>query len=198
VSITMRSSAFDSWLVLGRGTGGADFTFLESDDDSAGGRDARLTVTLGEPGEYVIRANSVSADATGAYSLTLEGVERASGGSSITADLPSISFGQTVSAQLTSGDRTLGDGSYYDGYRFQGRAGQQVTITLRSSAFDAFLSVARVVGDQLVDADSDDDSAGGTNARVTITLPTGGEYVIKANSLSAGSTGAYTLSLTSD
>ncbi|MEM9904992.1 MAG: PPC domain-containing protein, partial [Cyanobacteria bacterium P01_D01_bin.44] len=41
--------------------------------------------------------------------------------------------------QLEANDNRLDDNSLYDLYRFTGEAGQQVTITLASLDFDAYL-----------------------------------------------------------
>ncbi|HEX8905937.1 MAG TPA: S1C family serine protease, partial [Longimicrobiaceae bacterium] len=49
-----------------------------------------------------------------------------------TASLPRITTGQTVSGRLTSSDFVRPDGSYADAYVYTGRAGEQITVTLRS------------------------------------------------------------------
>jgi hypothetical protein len=192
VTLTMRSSDFDTYLAIGRGSGDA-FEEVESDDDGAGGTDSRLEITLPASGEYEVHANSLSRNVTGAYTLLLS--SGGGGGGGTVAGAASISLGQTVNGALSTNDRTLDDGSHYDELVFQGAAGQQVTITMRSSAFDAFLSVGRGSGAEYNSLETDDDSAGGTDARLTVTLPASGAYVIRANSLSAGSTGSYSVSL---
>jgi hypothetical protein len=42
------------------------------DDDGAGGKNARLEHTFEAAGEYLIRANTVGANSTGAYTLRVE------------------------------------------------------------------------------------------------------------------------------
>ena len=106
-----------------------------------------------------------------------------------------IAPGQTVRGSLSTSDPTLGDGSRYDLYTFAGQRGQTVTVTLRSAAFDAYLAVGRMDGGEFESAETDDDGAGGTDARVTYTLPASGEYAIRANSLTEGETGDYTVEL---
>ena len=86
------------------------------------------------------------------------------------------------------------DDSFYDEWTFTGRAGDRVVITLRSGDFDAYMSFGRQ-GDEWDALESDDDSGGGTDARLEVTLPANGIYVIRANTLSSGETGAYTLIL---
>jgi hypothetical protein len=77
VVVTMRSSAFDTYLAVGRMSGKA-FEAIETDDDGAGGTDSQVTVTFSSAGEYVIRANSLAADGAGDYTLE---VAAGSGGS---------------------------------------------------------------------------------------------------------------------
>lgn len=74
VRITMRSEAFDTFLLVGRGRG-ADFNALAFDDDAGGGTDSRIEVELPEAGIYIVRANAVFAEGTGAYTLEVEEVE---------------------------------------------------------------------------------------------------------------------------
>lgn len=104
-----------------------------------------------------------------------------------------IAVGQTVRGTLTASSPTLDDGSHYATYTLAGRSGQTVTITLRSGDFDAYLSVGRGTGGDYESIETDDDGAGGTDSRVTITFPSSGDYVIRANTLSEGETGAFTL-----
>lgn len=78
-------------------------------------------------------------------------------------------------------------------YRFEGRAGQAVTITLTSDDFDAYLILRDPDGVEIVE---DDDSAGGTDARIQdFTLPTDGVYTIVAGSYTNTGVGAFLLAL---
>jgi hypothetical protein len=70
-TITMRSDDFDSLLQVGT-IGANGWRRLEQDDDGGGDSDARLTITLEESGEYIIRAGSYREEETGAYTLRLE------------------------------------------------------------------------------------------------------------------------------
>lgn len=104
-----------------------------------------------------------------------------------------ISVGQTVRGTLTSSSPTLDDDSHYAIYTLGGRSGQQVTVTLRSGDFDAYLAVGRMSKGQFEPIETDDDGAGGTDSRVTLTFPSTGDYAIRANTLAGGETGAFTL-----
>lgn len=193
LTITLKSSAFDAYLGFGRMAGG-EFEEIDTDDDGAGGTDARVEVTVPADGTYVIRANSLSEGETGAYELSVaEGAAPRPGPPVRTSE---IRVGQTVTGSLSASDPRLeGDDTFYDLYRFTGRAGQRVEIVMTSTAFDAYLAYGRMDGAELEVEESDDDSGGGNNPRIRATLPVAGTYVIRANSLNEGETGAYTLTL---
>jgi hypothetical protein len=100
--------------------------------------------------------------------------------------------GQTVNGALAAGDPVLSDQSHFDCFRVQTRSGELYQVTMRSAAFDAYLSVgagSSCAGDAVV---SDDDGAGGTDAAATFS-GNGETWFVRANSLGAGQTGAYTL-----
>jgi hypothetical protein len=104
-----------------------------------------------------------------------------------------IACNTTVSGQLTTDDCRLElDNSFYDAWTFQAVAGQTVQITMRSTAVDSFLFLLDTNGFEI---ESNDDSGGGNDARMTVTIDTTGTYTIYANSFDAGETGAYTLQL---
>jgi hypothetical protein len=70
VTITMRSSALDSYLLLY----GPNNSFLDFNDDGAGGNDARITFQIETSGTYTIQANSydaVNMGGSGPYTLEL-------------------------------------------------------------------------------------------------------------------------------
>jgi hypothetical protein len=103
-----------------------------------------------------------------------------------------ISCGQTVTGGLSSTDCQLEDGSYIDFWKFQGTAGQDVTVTLRSTAFDTYLFLFDPTPEIAVE---DDDSGGGSNSQLSYTLSESGEWSIGANSLLRNETGSYTITL---
>gem|GEM_PF-1579344 len=113
-----------------------------------------------------------------------------------------ISPGQTINGALASTDCPLGDGSFYDEYTFSATAGQQVAVSMSSTAFDTFLFLLKpsetFPGQATI---FDDDGGGGTNSRIPassgfLTVPETGTYSILANSFNAGETGPYSLTLT--
>lgn len=187
--VEMRAGAFDAYMALGQGTG-CGWREAESDDDSAGGTDSRIDFT-GDGRIWSVRANSLSAGQTGAYTLTFAEL----GGAPAPRGGAAIAFGETVHGALVSGDLMAEDDSFYDCFTFSGRAGQRAVVEMRSGEFDTYLALhsgGYCAGAALA---TDDDGAGGTNSRLDFTLPRDGVYTIRANSLGAGETGRYGLSL---
>jgi CHAT domain-containing protein len=98
---------------------------------------------------------------------------------------------QTVTGNLsTNSPRLESDGSYYETQTFEGTAGETLTIELTSDDFDAYLILQSPTGEAIAE---DDDGAGGSNARIVMTVPTTGTYTLVVNSYAAGETGSYRL-----
>lgn len=185
VTVTMRSTAFDSYLVLLDPTPNV----VAEDDDSGGGYDARIQFTLTSSGVWGIAANQVE-PRSGAYTLSIS--------CSGTTDPPpsgdctpgSLSCGQTRSGSVMTTDCRSGD-LYADGYIFRGAPNQRVVITMRSTVFDALLALADPSGTIVR---IDEDGAGGTDARIDYVLPTGGDWIVVAGRESGGF-GSYTIEM---
>jgi hypothetical protein len=121
-----------------------------------------------------------------------------------------ITIGQTVNGSLSTTDCVNPvDSSLYDAYSFNGTTGQQIVISMNSTQFDTYLylmlpgeTTLRPLSDPNPTI-QDDDGGGGTNARITQTLPSNGTYTILANAFWAPNNpqrtdngqGAYTLTL---
>ncbi|HEX6041537.1 hypothetical protein [Longimicrobium sp.] len=186
VQIGMMSDEFDTYLSLGRMEDG-EWQEIETDDDGGDGTNARLRYVLPSSGEYVIRATSFG-EATGAYTLTLS--ERTA--SQRTSQ--SITAGETVESELDDDDTVLdSDNSFYETWTYQGRAGEQLRISMESDEFDTYLHIGRMVNGDWEEIATMDDGGDGTNSLLEVSLPEDGEYVIRANSYTADQTGAYTL-----
>jgi subtilisin len=193
ISVSMTSATIDTYLLLL----GPDGTLLAEDDDGGSGLNSRIppesgTLTLPVTGTYRILANSFAPNVTGTYSLTLSGT------APITCSSTPISVGQTINGTLSNSDCRLGDNSFFDGYTFNGTAGQQIAVGLSSLSFDTFLFLLGPNG-LVVD---DDDGGDGFNSRIPavsgfFTLPSSGVYTIIANSFAPNITGNYSLSLLS-
>ena len=206
VIIEMTSTAFDTYLYLLRPSETALTYRTIQNDDTTSDLNSRIVVVLpGNPGNntYTILANSALSGATGAYQLRVYSTGNCTS--------TTIVAGTPANTALGAGDCQLHDGSFVDVYAFSATAGQQVSITQSSSAFDSFLFLLSNDGFTELARNDDGLSGGGTTnsargARIPApvegigeglaTLPAAGTYYILANSFSAGETGAYALTLT--
>lgn len=184
LEITLASTAFDPYVAISGPNGYQEF----NDDDAANNtRNSRLIVTLPATGNYTIHVTSYQPGEAGAYQLAINPTQVAAG-AGIGANASTLAGGQTMTGELAQGDTTLQTGEFIDSFRFQGTAGQRVTVDMRSSAFDPYLILRAPSGAQ---EDNDDASQSDRNARIVTTLAESGEYVIGATSYQPGERGAY-------
>lgn len=103
--------------------------------------------------------------------------------------------GQTVNGELTARDPVWdGDDTPMDCYVLQTTRGQSHVIDYRSDAFDAFLAIGPGRNCQGTHSAFDDDGGGGLHSRLTL-AGDGQVWFIRANAVSVGSAGAYSLSV---
>lgn len=116
----------------------------------------------------------------------------ATGTSGSTGTTP-ITIGQTIIGTLTtSSPRSVTCAECYAvTYRITVPTAQQLDVRLLSTAFDAYLVLISPAGVVLAE---DDDSGGGTNARLAGSF-TAGDYLIEVTSAFFGETGPFTLSV---
>lgn len=181
VDLRLSSSAFDAYLFI---SGPNDFNAVNDDAD---GSDSRLTVTLPADGEYQVVATTYEPGESGAYRLT---TARATGAAAVAAaaTTPGFDTGVDVRGRLAQGDATLSSGEFADSYRFSGRRGDRVALSLQSSDFDAYLMMRGPDGER---HENDDGSASSTDSAIDMVLPADGDYEITVTSYEAGETGAY-------
>ena len=188
VQAIMRSGDFDTYLQIGRA--GAEFEALASDDDGLGeGTDSRLSYTLPEDGDYVLRALPLVADGKGLYALELidRGPQPQPG---------SVLVGVTARGVLTEADATSADNSFYDAYRVTLKEDEKLLITMVSNEVDSFLVVGRAQdGGGFEILGSDDDGLSDTHAKLEWTAPADGVYEVRAGTFQQGQTGAYALNV---
>jgi len=111
-----------------------------------------------------------------------------------TPSVDGIACNSTANGQLANTDCFISDDtSYYDVYSFDGTSGQQVTLTMSSSAFDTFLFLIDPSGSTTVATDHD--GGGGTTSRISFTLTQTGSWFIVANSWLGNQFGAYSVAL---
>ena len=178
---TMRSTAFDSYLFVEKSDGES----IQRDDNSGGGRDARIAATIA-PGTYFVYARSANARESGAYTLTL------SSRLDPCAANRSVTVGGTVTDTLTTGACRLADGSFVKRFALTVATSTPVRIDLTSAQFDPYLFLQQA-GSETKLAE-DDDSGPGVNAEVLQVLAPG-DYVITVTSATAGETGIFNLAV---
>lgn len=188
--LRMSAPSFDAWLWVFDTTGAP----WAADNDSYGTDPAIRLIAPAKP--FLLGANSLEAAVTGAYTLT-----------SSTGPVPAgcafnvyVRPGATVAGSIAASDcgtQVSGAGSYEDQLGLVVSPGQVVTVTHASTSFDPYLRVYTISGQNLVPLAEDDNSGGGTTARVTFT---GGSqtqlYIIAPTTRLANQVGDYTLSLT--
>ncbi len=187
VQAIMRSGDFDALLQVGKA--GDEFEQLASDDDGLRqGTDARLTFTLPEDGDYVLRASPYSSTGKGLYSLefTDRGPEPGPG---------SLLVGSTARGSLSEADALTDEGVSFDAYTFKAKADEKLRFTLISPAFDAVVEVGEDKDGDFRSLAEDDDSLSDTHARLDWTAPRDGTYVVRARSFAAASAGDYALTV---
>ena len=122
---------------------------------------------------------------------TAQTVAQAPAASSVAARL-AIAVGETKPGSLTGEDPRLDEGEHYHAWDFDGQAGQRIVISLSSSDFDSYLAI---VTSDIEWENQDDDGGGDSNARLDVTLPVTGRYVIIVTTYEGDETGDYTLSV---
>lgn len=200
IQAIMRSGDFDTFLQIGKA--GGEFTALASDDDGLmEGTDSRLTFTLPEDGDYVLRALPLGSEGKGLYALELadRGPQPQPG---------SILVGSTAWGTLSETDATTNSNSdpdayrltpresHYDAYRVTLREDEKLLITMVSNDVDSFVVIGREKDDgEFEILGSDDDGLTDTHAKLEWTAPSDGTFEIRAGAYQQGQTGTYALTV---
>ncbi|WP_447527946.1 hypothetical protein [Vreelandella sp. TE19] len=168
----MTSDAIDAFLELSDESG-----YYRENDDGGDGLDARLSDFLA-PGTYQITARTpYESGSGGLFSLSVEsselpdGVELQNGGD--------LGIGETLNGWY-SGEDVL--------YQIELEESSAVTIAMDSTDFDAYLELT---GDGV--SYTDDDSGGGTDALLEVSLLPG-RYTVHARGFSSYGSGLFELS----
>ena len=160
---------------------------LSANDDSAGiaGHPTSTMKMLLAPGTYELSPSSYGAGETGGYSLSAVAVPESENTCELVFGMPGI----TVVGELATGDCATSTGFLYEPIAIVLRTGRTYTITLNSTAFDAYLELGVLGGSPV----AVNDNANGTNARITFTPTSSNFFVIIASSAVTGTSGAFTL-----
>lgn len=164
-----------------------------ADDFTGKTNDAGLRFIPVSGRSYLLRLSSAYPEDTGNYTLTAVTPKL-----TVKTPLATLATGTSVSGKLSSGSEL--DDRYYTAkrdYLLQALpAGTEVTVTLASTKFDAYLIVLDA-GDLSVVAERNGGGpAGGIhNARATFTTQQGHRYLIRATTLEEREAGSYTLTI---
>ncbi len=106
------------------------------------------------------------------------------------AGAPAIAFGQRVLGALT-------DDEFQHAYRFEGRAGQRVAVSLTADTpdLDPYVVLMTAAGERLAE---NDDSGGTRDSAIEVALPADGTYIVVATRFLEAegfSTGEYSLTV---
>jgi hypothetical protein len=186
VRLDAASTDFDAYLVLRH-----EAMAVDSNDDGGGDRNARVLAVLPSSGTYTATVSSFS-DSRGGGRYTLAMAD-------LSAPAPRgrtarIAVGQRLAGRLEEGDQPREEGGVQDVWEFEGTEGQDVTIELRSPAFDTYLELRGPGGDLV--SENDDGFGEGTDSFVSAHLPRAGRYRITVRGYGeAEATGLYELAL---
>jgi serine protease Do len=189
VVIEMRANAIDPYLVLFDASGRK----VAEDDDGGGGKNARLAVTLPTTGKYTLYANSYEVGQTGSF--TIAGTIAGRVSNNFTSQSSVEPSDRRIILQkngvLGTQSRVFArDGSRFDAFSFNGRAGQVVQIELVSSDFHPYLVLfspdSRVLQEN-------NGLPSRKNASMTLELPITGTYRTIVNAFDRTGKGAYKL-----
>ena len=188
IAAFMTSNALDSLLTL---TGSAG-NVLRQDDHSYLDRNAAIVEYL-PAGTYRLEARAAGAHTNGLYRVDLLYSQGSRPG--FCAATP-IGTSDTVSGALGFTSCQYPDDTFADIYRFTvADAPQALDIRADAPGFDAYLILLDPKGNVIA---TDDNSGGGSNARVQQTLEPGTYYLVVKPADDPSSSGKYTLSLTAN
>jgi hypothetical protein len=181
-TFTQTSPSFDSYLWLLD----ANANLIGYNDDFGAGSDAKLKAIL-PPGNFVLGANSYDPSKVGPYTVT-----SAVDGASVTnCETVFVVRGITSNQNLEPTDCIKTGGFYGDQYFIYASGGQAITVSMSSTAVDAFLTIYDSFGTVVTTSDNRDATT--TDAQVTFTPAATGFFGIFGTSAAAGVTGAYTI-----
>ncbi len=163
--------------------------FLRSDLSSYAPNDP-LIVQFLPAGTYQLAARAATSTAGGYYEVDLR---TASGPRPpFCAPKGKLAAGGSVSDTLSFASCQYPDSTFADFWEIDLAADATIDLRLSSGDFDAYLVLLDAKGNVVA---QDDDSGGGTNARLTMPLSKGTYFAVAKPLMDYRSTGGYTLSL---
>ena len=171
INVSLTSRDFDPLLQVESTEG----EVIAENDDTGGSLNAGIEgFALPADGQYTLVVTSSDGTGSGDFELNLQ-----------LTPLMILEYDDVVEGEITGSSRSMR-------YRFDGTAGDVISIHMTSEAFDAFLTLSSLEFELI----SDDDSGGGYNAMIPgFVLPQTASYIITARPLNEFSTGHFTLAL---
>ena len=186
---SVQSGEFDALVRLARNVGGIT-DYIASDDDGGPENGARLRFQVPAAGTYLLVAQSVAREGTGAFTILLDtaGVR-----------LPTpreVRVGESIRGELTDDDAEYGDTSaggedlagFYDLYRLRATAGQRLRISMGMEEFAPQVAIGTVRDGEFVGLET----SSGSTGILTFRVPEDGEYYVQAGAYGEA-TGSYAL-----
>ncbi len=106
----------------------------------------------------------------------------------IPTDGRQVEIGSDVTGALSTSDPLTHDDRYLEAWELRGRAGQQATIDVLSTAFDPRVYL---IGPGFSETQFADDGGGGCDARLSLTFLETGTFRVAVSALSTRETGTY-------
>ena len=175
ITLNYTSEDFDPFVALLNANTGE---VIATNDDGGSGLNSRLNFTVQPGTDYVVRATSFAANATGDYRLDVNSRF------SIESDLST--------ADSLNPDRA---GRFQDNYRLLDLTPDQAVTLDVVGGFDTFLQLVDLSTGEVVAVN--DDGGTGLNSRLTFTPVVGQDYGVRVTSFGAAETGDYTVTTTS-
>jgi Bacterial pre-peptidase C-terminal domain len=188
--IDLKSKQFDAYLRLID----AKEKELARDDDSGGDFNARILYRPTARGVYRIIATSFDGNA-GDFSLTVTPQASPKPDKFVAGKVRKLESGALlIESEINASDPTdrVKEKSHCHVHELELSPTKAYVIDLASTRFDAYLRLEDATGKQIAE---DDDSGGGTNARLRFRPRAPGVYRIIATTFEPGTFGAYSLTI---
>lgn len=185
--VNVQSGSFDPLVRLARTVGGIT-DYMASDDDGGPETSARLRFEVPSAGTYLLVAQAVAPEGTGAFTIQLD-----SGGVRLPAPRD-VRVGESIRGELTEDDGEYGDAEgeeiagFYDLYRFDATAGQRLRISMGMEEFAPQVAIGTIQDGEFVPIEA----SSGSTGILTFRVPEDGEYVVQAGARGEA-TGSYAL-----
>ncbi len=175
--VWMNSADFDAYLSLARTVGGIT-DYIATDDDGGEDTNARLRFSVPTTGTYLIVAQSLGSDGSGAFTLGLDTVQVRP------AAVRDLRLGETAQGRLEEGDPEHEDAQgFYHLFRFDGAAGQRVRVRMASDAVTTWTEIGMMDGGAFIPLEAE---GGGFGDFLIATLPAAGTYHVRAGGWEPG------------